>query len=29
MYNAVGVRVDCLPVDQEFIWKSLEKTKKS
>jgi xanthine dehydrogenase molybdenum-binding subunit len=29
IYNAVGVRVDCLPVDQEFIWKSLEKTKKS
>jgi xanthine dehydrogenase molybdenum-binding subunit len=25
IYNAVGVRVDHLPVDQEFIWKSLEK----
>jgi xanthine dehydrogenase molybdenum-binding subunit len=23
IYNAVGVRVDRLPVDQEFIWKSL------
>jgi xanthine dehydrogenase molybdenum-binding subunit len=27
IYNAVGVRVDSLPVDQEFIWKSLDKTK--
>jgi CO/xanthine dehydrogenase Mo-binding subunit/aerobic-type carbon monoxide dehydrogenase small subunit (CoxS/CutS family) len=26
IYNAVGIRVDCLPVDQEFIWKSLDKT---
>ena len=25
IYNAVGVRVDRLPVDQEFIWKSLVK----
>ena len=25
IYNAVGVRIDRLPVDQEFIWKSLEK----
>jgi CO/xanthine dehydrogenase Mo-binding subunit/aerobic-type carbon monoxide dehydrogenase small subunit (CoxS/CutS family) len=25
IFNAVGVRVDHLPVDQEFIWKSLEK----
>jgi xanthine dehydrogenase molybdenum-binding subunit len=25
IYNAVGVRVDRLPVDQEFIWKSLDK----
>jgi xanthine dehydrogenase molybdenum-binding subunit len=24
IYNAAGVRVDSLPVDQEFIWKSLE-----
>jgi CO/xanthine dehydrogenase Mo-binding subunit/aerobic-type carbon monoxide dehydrogenase small subunit (CoxS/CutS family) len=28
IYNAVGVRVDCLPVDQEFIWKSLDQMKK-
>ena len=26
IYNAVGVRVDRLPVDQEFIWKSVDKT---
>jgi xanthine dehydrogenase molybdenum-binding subunit len=25
IYNAVGVRVDRLPVDQEFIWQSLNK----
>jgi len=25
IYNAVGVRVDRLPVDQEFIWRSLDK----
>jgi xanthine dehydrogenase molybdenum-binding subunit len=25
IYNAVGVRVDRLPVDQEFIWRSLNK----
>ncbi len=24
IYNAVGVRVDSLPVDQEYIWKSLK-----
>jgi len=24
-YNALGVRIDCLPVDQEFIWGSLDK----
>ena len=29
IYNAAGVRVDRLPVDQEFIWKSLEKKMKS
>jgi xanthine dehydrogenase molybdenum-binding subunit len=27
IFNAVGVRVDRLPVDQEFIWRSLEKTR--
>ena len=26
IYNAVGVRVDRLPVDHEFIWRSLDKT---
>ncbi|MGE5124539.1 MAG: hypothetical protein ACM3H7_08475, partial [Acidobacteriaceae bacterium] len=25
IYNAIGVRVDRLPVDQEYIWKSLKK----
>jgi xanthine dehydrogenase molybdenum-binding subunit len=29
IYNAVGVRVDRLPVDHEFIWRSLDKTKDS
>jgi xanthine dehydrogenase molybdenum-binding subunit len=29
IYNAVGVRVDRLPVDHEFIWKELDKRKKS
>jgi CO/xanthine dehydrogenase Mo-binding subunit/aerobic-type carbon monoxide dehydrogenase small subunit (CoxS/CutS family) len=29
IYNAVGVRVDRLPADYEFIWKSLEKKKNS
>jgi CO/xanthine dehydrogenase Mo-binding subunit/aerobic-type carbon monoxide dehydrogenase small subunit (CoxS/CutS family) len=29
IYNAVGVRVDRLPVDQEFIWRSIEKTMNS
>jgi CO/xanthine dehydrogenase Mo-binding subunit len=27
IYNAVGVRLDRLPVDHEFIWRSLEKNK--
>lgn len=27
IFNAVGVRVDSLPVDQEYIWKSLDKTR--
>ena len=27
IYNAVGVRIDSLPVDQEYIWKSLDKTR--
>jgi CO/xanthine dehydrogenase Mo-binding subunit/aerobic-type carbon monoxide dehydrogenase small subunit (CoxS/CutS family) len=27
IYNAVGVRVDRLPVDQEYIWRALEKLK--
>jgi CO/xanthine dehydrogenase Mo-binding subunit len=26
IYNAIGVRVDILPVDPEFIWRSLAKT---
>jgi CO/xanthine dehydrogenase Mo-binding subunit len=26
IFNAVGVRVDSLPVDHEFIWRSLDKT---
>ena len=29
IYNAVGVRVDFLPVDQEFIWRSLDKIEKT
>lgn len=29
IYNAVGVRVDHMPVDHEFIWKSLVKTMNS
>src|SRR4030042_450599 len=28
IYNAVGVRVDCLPVEPEFIWRSLDQMKK-
>ena len=27
IFNAVGVRIDRLPVDQEFIWKSLDEIK--
>ena len=27
IYNAVGIRIDHLPVDQEFIWKSLDELK--
>jgi xanthine dehydrogenase molybdenum-binding subunit len=29
IYNAVGVRVDRLPVDHEFIWQELDKSKNS